>query len=226
MIVRNDCVKENSIEVEINGFCTSIDDILSQTPVIDCDNILVCIGPYFVNLEGLISEVYSFIQDSNNANLKNFHLLYSQYQNLYNFFMKCCMDLNNKLTNIQNRLDKMVIVKNVVLKEPCYYYPKSNKPKFVSPAPKPQIIISEEFIIDQTITNGYLESIKIYTGYGWTFNIYGDWLISGVKRKLIPKIVPYRPGTPEATNFISGIVSLFNEYNLDIPTITYFSKWK
>lgn len=223
MIVRNDCVKEDTITVEVNGYCSSIGDIMVQTPIVDCDTMLVCIGPYFVNLETLINEVYTFVQDSNNTSLNNFHLLYSQYQNLYNFFLKCCLDMNAKLTNIQNRLDKMVIVKEVVLKQPSFNYPKSNKPKFVAPVPKPQVIVNENYVIDQTITSGYLDSIKIYTDYGYTTNQYVMWLIFGDKRKLVPKDIPYRIGTPEANGFINAIINVFNSYNLtlDINELKY-----
>lgn len=223
MIVRNDCVRENTITIELDGYCSSIGDIMAQTPVIDCDNILVCIGPYFVNIEELISEVYTFIQDSNNSNLNNFHLLYSQYQNLYNFFMKCCIDLNNKLTNIQNRLDKMVIVKEIVLKEPSFCYPKSNKPKFIAPLPKQQIVRQETYIIDQTLRSGYIDSVKYDNGLYITINSYVIWLISGVKRKLIPVNVPYKIGTPEANGFIQAIRDVFSSFNLilDINDINY-----
>lgn len=216
MIVRNDCVKEDTITVELNGYCSPITDILSQQPVIDCDNILVCIGPYFVNLETLITEVQHFIQDSNNTTLNNIHLLYQQYQSLYEYFMKCCITMNDKLNNIQNRLDKMVIIKEIVVKPPTYNYPKSNKPKFVAPLPRPQIIIEESYVVDQTLVNGYIDSFKIYTYYGYTTSQYVMWLISGNKRKLIPKDVPYRIGTPEANGFITEIINIFNSYNLTL----------
>lgn len=216
MIVRNDCVKEDTIMIELDGYCSSISDITYQNPVIDCDSILVCIGPYFVNLENLISEVNTFIQDSNNSNQQNFHLLYSQYQSLYNFFLKCCIEMTNRLDKIQMRLDKMVIVREIISKPLSIPYPKSDKPKFISPVPIPKIIKDETYIIDQTIRNGYIESFSINNGYYTEISNYVFWLKDGVRRKLLSKDIPFRIGTPEANGLIQVLIRIFNSYNLEL----------
>lgn len=221
MIVRNDCVQEDTITVEVNGFCSSITEIVNQTPQIDCDELMICIGPHLVSLNDLIMNVYEFVQSAQQQNQNNFNQLFNQYNSLYNFFMKCCQDIIGRLTRIEKRVNGLIMVKQVFIQNPPIQ-PISNTPIRSAQQiiiPKPPIVIDEDkYVIDQSITTGYLDSYVRYDSYGnKMIDPYVIWLKQqdGFIRKLQPKEVPFSKGSQLANDFIQKIMAVFAENNIE-----------
>ena len=224
MIVRNNCIQDDSISVEVNGYCSTISQIINQSPQIDYEELMVYIGPHLVSLNELVMNVYDFIQIYQSKNDNNFNQLFNQYNLLYNFFMKCCADLIGRLNRIEKRVNDMVFVRQIVIEKPITQ-PIRKTPirqaQLIS-IQKPPVVIDEEiYVIDQAITSGYIDGYKRYNHFGsYSFDEYVFWLKSndGFTRKLLPKQVPYKKGTPQANTFVEKIKSVFIENNIEFNT--------
>ena len=229
MIVRNDCVQEDTITVEVNGFCSSITEIVNQTPQIDCDELMICIGPHLVSLNDLIMNVYEFVQSAQIQNQNNFNQLFNQYNSLYNFFMKCCADLIGRLTRIEKRINGLIVVKQVFIEKPISQPIRNTPIRSAQQAiiPKPPVVIDEErYVIDQTLTTGYIDSYIRYDNFGnKMIDPYVFWLKQqdGFLRKLCPKEIPYSKGSYLANDWIEKIKATFIENNIefDQSVLTY-----
>lgn len=227
MIVRNDCVQEDTITVEVNGFCSSITEIVNQTPQIDCDELMVCIGPHLVSLNDLIMRVYEYVQSAQLQNQSNFNQLFNQYNSLYSYFMKCCADIIGRLTRIEKRINGLIVVRQVFIERPKTTTIRSQQPTRVQDIIKPPVVIDEErYVIDQSITTGYLDSYIRYDQYGnKSADMYVGWLKQqeGYIRKLMTKEVPYSKGTLLANNWIENIKKVFieNDIEFDENELTY-----
>jgi hypothetical protein len=226
MIVRNDCVQEDTISVEVNGYCTPITEIINQTPQIDCDELMVCVGPHLVSLNDLIMRVYAYVQSAQSQNQNNFNQLFNQYNSLYNFFMKCCHELIGRLTRIEKRINGLIVIRQVFI-EKATIQPIRNTPIREAQSiviQRPPVVISEErYVIDQSITNGYIDSYIRYDNYGNKIpDPYVFWLKKedDFLRKLCPKEVPYSKGSALANAWIEKIKAVFVENNIEFdPSI-------
>jgi hypothetical protein len=125
------------------------------------------------------------------------------------------IEIMDELIKIHNRLDNMVIVKEITIKEPRFDYPRTQK-RLAQTIITPPTKVIEDYIIDQTIRNGYTEGYKIYIPGGYTFSDKVFWIIYGYKRKLVPMKVPHKKGTNEANNFILEISKMYESYNLQL----------
>jgi hypothetical protein len=228
MRITNDCLQENTLSVEVNGYCTPITEIINQTPQIDCDELMVCVGPHLVSLNDLIMDVYEYVQSAQLQNQSNFNQLLNQYNTLYNFFMKCCTDIIGRLTRIEKRINNLIIIRQIVIKEP-QVTPITNTSRVAQNIfiPKPITIVSEErYVIDQTLTTGFMDAYKRYDQFGNTFiDQYVFWLKTddGFKRKIVAKEIPYSKGTPLALAWIENIKKVFDENRItfDQTLLTY-----
>ena len=221
MRITNDCLQEDTLSVEVNGYCTPITEIINQTPQIDCDELMVCVGPHLVSLNDLIMDVYDYVQTAQLQNQSNFSKLFNQYNTLYNFFMKCCTDLIGRLTRIEKRVNGMIFIRQIFIEKPISR-PIRNLPVREAQSvaiQRPPVVINEErYVIDQSVTSGYTDSYKRYDKFGSTSSDpYVFWLKTddGFRRKLLPKEVPYQKGTPLANEFIEKIKSVYNENKIE-----------
>lgn len=230
MRISNDCVVEDTLTVEIDGVCSPISEIVNQQPVLDCDELMVCIGPHLVSLNDLIMKVYSYMLTAQQQNTTNFERLFAQYNMLYSYFMKCCNDLVGRLTRIEKRLNGIIVVRQVLIEKPMPL-PVRNEPirsAQVATIQKPPVVITEErYVIDQSITSGYSDSYIRYDKLGnKLIDPYVFWLKTedGFKRKLVAKDVPYQKGTPLANAYIERIKAVFDENRIEFdPTILKYA---
>jgi hypothetical protein len=227
MRITNDCLQENTLSVEVNGYCTPITEIINQTPQIDCDELMVCVGPHLVSLNDLIMDVYEYVQSAQLQNQSNFNQLLNQYNTLYNFFMKCCTDIIGRLTRIEKRINNLIIIRQIVIKEPKPIRVTNSRAPQELFIPKPITIVSEErYVIDQTIRSGYMDAYVRYDKFGnKLIDQYVFWLKTddGFKRKIIAKEIPYSKGTPLALSWIENIKKVFDENRItfDETLLTY-----
>lgn len=231
MRITNDCLQQDTLTVEVNGSCATITEIVNQSPQMDCDELMVCVGPHLVSLNDLIMDVYSFVQTAQEQNTLRFREILSQYNMLYQYFVKCCSDLVARLTRIEKRVNNLIVVRQIVIEKP-QVLPVSNSTSR-SPLPaqpiiaKPPVTISEErYVIDQSVTSGYTDAYKRYDKFGNTFiDPYVFWLKTddGFRRKLVPTEVPYQKGTPLALAWIENVKAVFDENKIefDINQIRY-----
>jgi hypothetical protein len=222
MRITNDCVQQDTISVEVNGSCATITEIVNQTPQIDCDELMVCIGPHLVSLNDLIMDVYQYVQTAQANNVNYFIKLFNQYNMLLDYFMKCCNDLIGRLTRIEKRVNNLIVIRQIVIEKP-QRLPVSSTPSRAPQqivVPKPPVIITEErYVIDQFITSGYLDAYIRYDKFGnKLIDQYVMWLKTddGFKRKLVPKEVPYQKGTPLANDWIEKIKAVYNENRVEL----------
>jgi hypothetical protein len=227
MRITNDCVQQDTISVEVNGVCSTITEIVSQTPQMDCDELMVCVGPHLVSLNDLIMDVYQYVQSAQANNVSYFMKLFNQYNMLHEYFMKCCNDLIGRLTRIEKRVNNLIVIRQIVIKEPQPVRVTNSRAPQQIVLPKPPIIISEErYVIDQTIKSGYMDAYVRYDKFGNRFiDPYVMWLKTdeGFKRKLIPKEVPYQKGTPLANDWVEKIKAVYveNSIEFNIADVTY-----
>jgi hypothetical protein len=227
MRITNDCVQQDTISVEVNGVCSTITEIVSQTPQMDCDELMVCVGPHLVSLNDLIMDVYQYVQSAQANNVSYFMKLFNQYNMLHEYFMKCCNDLIGRLTRIEKRVNNLIVIRQIVIKEPQPVRVTNSRAPQQIVLPKPPIIISEErYVIDQTISTGYMDAYKRYDQFGNTLiDQYVFWLKTddGFKRKLVAKEIPYSKGTPLALAWIENIKKVFTENQIafDETSLTY-----
>ena len=222
MIIRNNCVEEGTINIELNGVCSSITEIINQAPTIECDELMVCIGPHLVSLYDLITDVYTFVQSSQQSNDVNFQNLFNQYNLLYFYFLKCCKDLTDRLIRIERRINNIVVVREVYIKSPSQINNNNNNnnnrpAQKVSIQPPPFIINEDRYVIDQSIMNGYTEGYKVYFDFGYSVSPYVFWLMNseGFLRKLCIKEVPFIKGSLLANNWINEVIKIFNENQIE-----------
>jgi hypothetical protein len=229
MRITNDCVQQDTITVEVNGVCSTITEIVSQTPQMDCDELMVCVGPHLVSLNDLIMDVYQYVQTAQESNVSYFMKLFNQYNMLHEYFMKCCNDLIGRLIRIEKRVNNLIVIRQIVIEKPQPLPPSSTPIRAPQQIvlPKPPIIISEErYVIDQTIKSGYMDAYVRYDKFGNRFiDPYVMWLKTdeGFKRKLIPKEVPYQKGTPLANDWVEKIKAVYveNSIEFNIADVTY-----
>ena len=225
MRITNDCVQQDTISVEVNGSCVTLNEIVSQTPQIDCDELMVCVGPHLVSLNDLIMDVYEYVQSAQANNVNYFMKLFNQYNMLHEYFMKCCNDLVGRLIRIEKRVNNLIIIRQIVVEKPAPL-PIRTEPSRVAQEIaiiKPPVVITEErYVIDQTLSTGYMDAYIRYDKYGNKFiDPYVFWLKTddGFRRKLAPKEVPYQKGTPLALDFIEKIKSVYAENRIEFdPT--------
>lgn len=231
MRITNDCLQQDTLTIEVNGSCATITEIVNQSPQMDCDELMVCIGPHLVSLNDLIMDVYSFVQTAQEQNTLRFREILAQYNMLYQYFIKCCNDLVARLTRIEKRVNNLIVVRQIIIEKPLPQ-PTTNTsrtPLALPFIPKPPVVISEErYVIDQSITSGYTDAYKRYDKFGNTFiDPYVFWLKTddGFRRKLIASEVPYQKGTPLALAYIEKIKSVFDENKIefDINQVRYKS---
>jgi hypothetical protein len=230
MRITNDCLQQDTLSVEVNGYCTPITEIINQTPQIDCDELMVCVGPHLVSLNDLIMNVYDFVQTAQSQNQNNFNKLFNQYNSLYSFFMKCCADLIGRLTRIEKRINGLIVIRQVFIEKQTFQ-PIRNTPRDAQSVTiqKPPVVINEErYVIDQSLTNGYMDSYIRYDKFGnKMIDRYVIWLKNqdGFIRKLLPKEVPYSKGSVLANNWIENIKSVFVENNIEFdPSLLTYKK--
>jgi len=226
MIVRNDCIEEGTITIEVGGICTTINEIIGQTPQIDCDELMVCIGPHLVSLNDLIIRVYEYVQLSQSQNTINFNNLLSQYNLLYQHFLKCCSEIIGRLIRIEKRINGIIVVRKVFIETSNINVLRLKKTRIVDILKPPVIIDEERYVIDQSIKEGYLDTYIRYDKWGnKSSDIYVEWLKQqeGYIRKIIPKEVPYSKGTLLANNWIENIKGVFieNDIEFDERELTY-----
>jgi hypothetical protein len=227
MRITNDCVQQDTITVEVNGVCSTITEIVSQTPQIDCDELMVCVGPHLVSLNDLIMDVYQYVQTAQASNVSYFMKLFNQYNMLHEYFMKCCNDLIGRLIRIEKRVNNLIVIRQIVIKETQPVRVTNSRAPQQITIPKPPIIISEErYVIDQTISTGYMDAYKRYDQFGNTLiDQYVFWLKTddGFKRKIVAKEIPYSKGTPLALAWIENIKKVFaeNQIAFDETLLTY-----
>jgi len=225
MRITNDCVQQDTITVEVNGVCSTITEIVSQTPQMDCDELMVCVGPHLVSLNDLIMDVYQYVQTAQANNVEYFVKLFNQYNMLLDYFMKCCNDLIGRLTRIEKRVNNLIVIRQIVIEKPLPT-PISSTPIRAPQqivVPKPPITISEErYVIDQTIKSGYMDAYVRYDKFGnKLIDPYVNWLKTddGFRRKLIPKEVPYQKGTPLALDWIEKIKAVYAENRIELDPV-------
>jgi hypothetical protein len=220
MRITNDCVQQDTISIEVNGSCATITEIVNQTPQMDCDELKVCIGPYFISLNDLIIKVYNFIEQSEKTNVKYFMKLMEQYNLLYQYFNKCCSDLIGRLTRIEKKIDGIVIIREIVIEKPTPLPNPRPRPEPPLPPipPKPPVIITEEkYVIDQSIKGGYMDTYYELDSFGnKLINQYVFWLKDGIKRKLAVKEIPYIKGTPQANSWLEVVKSIFQKNGISL----------
>jgi hypothetical protein len=143
--------------------------------------------------------------------------------------MKCCNDLIGRLTRIEKRVNNLIVIRQIVVEKPLPTPVSSNTSRLPQQivVPKPPVTISEErYVIDQTITAGYMDAYVRYDKYGnKLIDQYVLWLKTddGFKRKLVPKEVPYQKGTPLALDWIERIKAVYveNSIEFNINDVTY-----
>jgi len=221
MRITNDCVNENTITVEVNGVCAPLTEIISQTPQMDCDELMVCVGPHLVSLNDLIMDVYEYVQTAQASNVNYFIKLFNQYNMLQEYFMKCCNDLIGRLIRIERRVNNLIVIRQIVVEKPQPLPASSTTsrvPQQIVIAKPPVIITEERYVIDQTIKSGFLDAYVRYDKFGnKLIDPYVNWLKTddGFKRKLVPKEVPYQKGTPLANDWIEKIKAVYNENSIE-----------
>jgi len=90
---------------------------------------------------------------------------------------------------IKQLVDKnnLIIVREIVIKEKSPYIEKKNKGiRLPYTQIERKVQNDETFVIDQTLTGGYMENMIELTDWGWR-PINGIWLINGNRRKVISK---------------------------------------
>ena len=178
----------NEINIKLND--TEIDDIIRRIDDrISDEEMLEILGDILIKLQTLESdniEIKNNILDI----LKLVSNIISNTSNLKSDIDVIRVDNNfikSNINDILKRLNGMSVVRQLTIKE---YQPKPHikMRKVYVPPKKREVIVDETFMIDQSLSYGYIEGYKLQKYEGiYSFHPQLYWLINGNKRRLIYK---------------------------------------
>ena len=216
MLIINGCVQDELL-VEYNGVCSSVNEIVNSIPIFDCDEVKVCLGPYYVSLKNLLDAVYNYMVNFDNKMSNAFIFLRNQYDRLLAYFMECCAGLNAKLNNIEKRLNDLVVIREIIINNPpTPRPPRPPRPPVLPPRPPSPPVIENNFIIDKNLKYGYMDKYTELSQDGsLKVSPYVSWMMTedGKRRNLIINEISKNDNVDAIYNEIKRI---FNLYNLEI----------
>lgn len=101
-----------------------------------------------------------------------------------NFLNERLLLLENIIKEVKDK-ENFVVIREIVLKQGApYIQKKSSGVRLPYTSIERKVESDETFVIDQTLTNGYMETVVELTDFGLKY-LNGTWLINGNRRKLI-----------------------------------------
>jgi hypothetical protein len=218
----NDCI--NGLSVEINGQCETLDSIMNQTPVLDCDQLMVCIGPSFISIESLVLELFYFTKEQAKLSDERYLDALMKYQEFNKYFTKCCDTMGSRLYNIEKILMSMTgkkiaeMLPSPPAQNPLRVTNEWTTDQSLMRGYLAQDIKNEKFLRDWEIPNIKLESNQLLVGSSLvTTNefIYFMQDDNSMKRKILAKKSPYLKGSVDDKVFKANVRKEFIRFGAE-----------